>query len=71
MALKQQYVTDAKTVMWKDCEKLVQKLHACLVEGNAMERNNKKDGLPVRSIILVERRRKFMKKKIEGLTRSL
>ena len=50
MALKQQYVTDAKTVMWKDCEKLVQRLHACLVEGNAMERNNKKDGLPVRGI---------------------
>ena len=50
MALKQQYVTDAKTVMWKDCEKLVQKLHACLVEGNAMERNNKKNGLPVRGI---------------------
>ena len=54
MALKQQHVTDAKTVMWKDCEKLVQKLHACLVEGNAMERNNKKDGLPVQSISRAE-----------------
>ena len=50
MALKQQHVTDAETVMCKDCEKLVQKLHAHLVEGNAMERNNKKDGLPVRGI---------------------
>ena len=31
MALKQQHMTDAKTVMCKDCEKLVQKLHACLI----------------------------------------
>lgn len=58
MALKQQQMTDAKTVMCKDFEKLVQKLHASLifttfpstwvseslVEGNAMERNHKKMG---------------------------
>ena len=31
MALKQQHMTDAKTVMCEDCKKLVQKLHACLV----------------------------------------
>ena len=75
-------MTDAKTVICKHCEKLVQKLHARLIFTTflstwylrAKQRVTQWRETTKRWVAclrhLVEQRRKFLKKKIEGLTPS-